>query len=201
MYKIKLILVDDHPLFAESLSTALSLEKDIEILAIFSDATKALSALQNTTPDLLITDISMPTMNGIEFIQKVNTQFPTIKILVVSTFQQMLSSKNINGYLLKDATIDEFLTAIRKIVLDDEKYFKNTETQNSISEFNKQILTPREKEIVTLIAKEQTVNEIAENLFISRLTVETHKKNIFLKLNVSTNAGLVKKAIILGFLK
>ena len=201
MYKIKLILVDDHPLFAESLSTALSLEKDIEIIAIFSDATEALFALQNTTPDLLITDISMPTMNGIEFIQKVNTQFPTIKILVVSTFQQMLSSKNINGYLLKDATIDEFLTAIRKIVLDDEKYFKNTETQNSISEFNKQILTPREKEIVTLIAKEQTVNEIAENLFISRLTVETHKKNIFLKLNVSTNAGLVKKAIILGFLK
>ena len=82
-----------------------------------------------------------------------------------------------------------------------KEYFKNTETQNSISEFNKQILTQREKEIVTLIAKEQTVNEIAENLFISRLTVETHKKNIFLKLNVSTNAGLVKKAIVLGFLK
>ncbi|MGB1284602.1 MAG: response regulator, partial [Polaribacter sp.] len=105
MYKIKLILVDDHPLFAEGLSTALSLEKDIEILAIFQDATKALSALEHTTPDLLITDISMPTMNGVEFIQKVNTQFPTIKILVVSTFQQMLSSKNIRGYLLKDTTI------------------------------------------------------------------------------------------------
>ncbi|MGB0879751.1 MAG: response regulator [Polaribacter sp.] len=201
MYKIKLILVDDHPLFAEGLSTALSLEKDIEILAIFQDATKALSALEHTTPDLLITDISMPTMNGVEFIQKVNTQFPTIKILVVSTFQQMLSSKNIRGYLLKDTTIDEFLTAIKRIVLDDETYFKNVENENSIPEFNKQILTQREKEIVTLIAKEQTVNEIAEHLFISRLTVETHKKNIFLKLNVSTNAGLVKKGIILGFLE
>lgn len=199
MYKIKLILVDDHPLFAESLSTALSLEKNIEIIAVFSDATEALFALQNTTPDLLITDISMPNMNGVEFIQKVNTQFPTIKILVVSTFQQMLSSKNIYGYLLKDTTIDEFIKAIKKIVLDNETYFKNAKSQDTISEFNKQILTPREKEIVALIAKEQTVNEIAEHLFISRLTVETHKKNIFLKLNVSTNAGLVKKAIILGF--
>ena len=201
MNKIKLVLVDDHPFFTEGLSTALSLEEDIEIIATFPDATEALDALENMTPDLLITDISMPNMNGVEFIQKAKSKFPNIKIMVASSFHQMLPSKDINGYLLKDATIDEFLKAIKKIVIDDEKYFKSDESQSNVSEFNKQILTKREKEIVTLIAKEQTVNEIAENLFISRLTVETHKKNIFLKLNVSTNAGLVKKAIILGFYK
>ncbi len=200
MYKIKVILVDDHVLFTQGLAAALANENDIEVMATFSDARKALKALENDIPDLLVTDISMPDMNGIEFIQKLRRKYPNLKILVASMYEQMISSKNINGYLQKDSNTTEFIEAIKKIVFDDEKYFKKNNAQNIISEFNKNILTKREKEIVQLISKELTVSEIAEKLFISKLTVESHKKNIFLKLQVNTNAGLVRKAIVLGFI-
>jgi DNA-binding NarL/FixJ family response regulator len=200
MDNIKIILVDDHTLFTEGLVAALSKDKEIEVIATFSDAREALKALKLKLPDLLITDISMPNMNGVEFIQKLNERYPKLKILVSSMYQQMVSSKNIHGYLQKDTTTFEFLNAIKKIVLEDKHYFKEIVHKNNISEFNKSILTKREKEVVSLISKEFTVHQIAEELFISKLTVESHKKNIFLKLQVNTNAGLVKKALMLGFL-
>jgi DNA-binding NarL/FixJ family response regulator len=200
MSTIKIILVDDHILFTEGLVAALSKDKEIEVVATFSDANNALETLKSNLPDLLITDISMPNMNGVEFIKKVNEKYPNLKILVASMYQQMIPSKNIDGYLLKDINTSEFIDAIKRIVLEDGKYFKKVPDKRIVEHFNKSILTKREKEIVQLIANELTVNEIAKELFISRLTIESHKKNIFLKLNVSTNAGLVKKALILGFL-
>ncbi|WP_299670549.1 response regulator transcription factor [uncultured Polaribacter sp.] len=197
MNKIKIILVDDHKLFIEGISAILKKEEDIEILATFLDAQKALDKLNVYKPELLITDISMPYMNGIEFIEKVKNRYPYLKILVVSMFPQIIPRKMIHGFILKDASSEDFIKAIRKIVLDEMSYFT---TQKKITPLINNKLTKREKEIVLLIAQEKTVNEIAENLFISRMTVETHKKNIFLKLNIKSNAGLIKKAFMLGLI-
>lgn len=200
MEKIRVILVDDHLLFTEGLKASLEREEGIEVAATFSEAKKALQFLKTATPDLVITDISMPDMNGVEFIKKIKIQNPHLKIMVVSMFQNMISSKEVDGYLLKDSPIDVFLDAIKKIVLENSKYFPHDTLPFLISDFHTHILTKREKEIVALIANEQTVNQIAEQLFISPLTVESHKKNIFLKLQVHTNAGLIKKAMYLGYL-
>ena len=200
MPKIRLILVDDHALFIQGLSAALKAEERIEIIATFSDAHKAFKALEKEQPDLLVTDISMPGMSGPELIKKVRTTYPGLKILVTSMFEPMVSFKSIDGYVMKNSEISEFVNAIKTIVIDNQKFFESKNTIATISEFNKNILTKREKEIVQLIAKELTVDQIAEQLFISRLTVESHKKNIFYKLNVGTNAGLVKKALQLGFI-
>lgn len=200
MYRIRLTLVDDHVLFTQGLSAALTKEDDIEIIATFSDAKEALTALKHEQPDLLITDISMPTMHGLEFIKKVKASYPTLKILVVSMFQDLVSLKHIDGYLSKNTDIQEFSKAIRTIVLEDKKYTTSNTATGSNIDFYKNTLTKREKEVVQMIANQSSVNEIAEKLFISRSTVEFHKKNIFYKLDINTNAGLVKKAIQLGFI-
>ena len=200
MPKIHLILVDDHLLFTAGLVASLEKENEIEIMATFSEAKKALQFLKTKTPDLVITDISMPSMNGVEFIKKIKIQNPSIKIMVVSMYQNMISPKEIDGYLLKDSPMSLFLETIKKIVLEDTKCFQEETTPVLISEFHTHLLSQREKEIVGLIASEFTVNKIAKQLFISPLTVESHKKNIFLKLQVHTNAGLIKKAMSLGYL-
>lgn len=123
----------------------------------------------------------------------------SLSILVASSFEQQVSKKHINGYIQKNSSTKSFETAIKQIVLEEKNYFPDLDINQSVF-FDEKLLTKREKEIVVLITQEKTVDELSEVLFISRLTVETHKKNIFLKLGVKTNAGLVKKAIILGFI-
>ena len=197
MQKIKLILVDDHQLFIDGLTAILSKELDFEIVATFLDANKALDKIDIYDVDLVITDISMPNMNGIEFINLLKKKKPELKILIASSFEQLISSKMVCGYISKNSDSRDFIKAIREIVIHEKKFFKE-ESTIKVNQINRNNLTKREKEIVSLIAQEKTVNEIAESLFLSRTTIETHKKNIFLKLSVKSNAGLVKKAFFLG---
>ncbi len=199
--KIDVLIVDDHNMFLEGISTMLSKHKDIQIIDAVNNGKDALKVLRQHTPDLLITDISMPNMNGVEFIKIVNNKFPKLKILVISVFKQIYAFNGINGYLLKDTSYDELILAINSIVVDNGTYFyKGFTKEKEVVDFSKSILSSREKEIVRLMAKELTVYEIAEQLFLSRYTVETHKKNIYLKLQVNNAAGLVKKAIYLGYI-
>ncbi|GAA3639538.1 response regulator transcription factor [Flavivirga jejuensis] len=199
--KINLIIVDDHCMFLEGMSAALSKQENLNVWGVFDSAKEALKVLDNNVPDLLITDISMPEINGLEFVKMVNKKFPDLKILVMSMFRQIQSLDGINGYLLKETNFDELLCAIDSIVIRNENYFyKGYQKNNDVLDFNKKILSSREKDIVNLIAKELTTDEIAETLFLSKHTIETHKKNIFLKLQVNNAAGLVKKAMYLGYL-
>jgi len=198
---ITLVLVDDHHMFLDGMSAVLAERNDMKVLCSVGSAKEALEYLSVNLPDLLITDISMPEMNGLEFIKTVKKRYPALKILVVSMFQQIQSLKGIEGYLLKETGYGELIKAIRNIVLDDQVYFSmNTELVGNELEFKNSILTTREKEIVALIANELTTVDIANKLFISKNTVETHKKNIFLKLQVNSAAGLIKKAIYLGYI-
>ncbi len=200
MHKINLILVDDHQLFLNGLKASLEKYEFISVLEMFTNGKKALSFLKNNTVDLIITDISMPELNGIEFIKKVKEQH-AVKFLAISMFKPPHYQTNFyNGYLLKDTDISIVIKAIKSIVYDEVSFFYDDISNSEKFTFTKSIVTKRELEVIRLIGEEFTVDEIAEKLFLSKHTVETHKKNIFLKLQVKTNAGLVKKAIQLGYI-
>jgi DNA-binding NarL/FixJ family response regulator len=205
MYKIRIVIVDDHKMFLEGIIAVLSNQEEFEILKHFENPKEALRFLKKNEVDLLITDISMPEINGLELVKLVKKDSPEIKILAISMFEQIQSFDGINGYLLKESGTGELKKAIRSIVIEGKDYFysnydKNNKNNKKNLDFKKNILTRREKEIISLIAKQYSVDEIADELFLSRHTVETHKKNIFQKLQVNNAAGLIKKAIYLGYL-
>lgn len=194
-------LVDDHQLFLDGMNSVLSSEQDFTVLFAVNSAKTAFEKLKELQPDVIISDISMPEINGIEFIKIVRQQYPEIKIIVLSMFENLQSYDNIEGYLLKETDRQELIQTIRKIVINGEKVFKTFNKQQDIFEFKNAILTEREKQIIQLIAEEFTTEEIAEKLFVSKGTIETHRKNIFFKLQVKNIAGLIKKAVYLGIVK
>ncbi len=199
--KIKIVIVDDHQMFLDGMKYVLSSQDNFEVLFVETDATKALVNIRKNIPDIVITDISMPVMNGIEFIKQLKTISTEIKILVLSMFNNFQKIDYIDGYLLKETDKEHLIDAINNIVLHNKKCFSEDYLAKIESyEFGKSLLSEREKEIIRLIANEFTTEEIAETLFISKHTVETHRKNIFLKLKVKNIAGLVKKAISLGII-
>ena len=199
--KINVILVDDHAMFLEGISAVLSNQENISVLGVYNSAKEALKNLDTTSLDLLITDISMPEINGLEFVKMVNAKYPDLKILVISMFKKIQNFEGINGYLLKETSTEELLLAIHKIVVKNENYFyEGYEKNKSKLDFKNSILTQRETKIIQLMAEELTTDEIAKKLFLSRYTVETHKKNIYNKLQVSNAAGLIKKATYLGYI-
>lgn len=201
MQQIKVILVDDHQLFLEGLKATLNKEEDIVVVQIFNNALNALSFLKIETVDLVITDISMPDLNGIEFIKGLKKINSAIKTLAISMFKPIHYEKDFyNGYLLKESDSSIVIKAIKSIVIDNKPFFLHEKKVINAFHFSNKIVTKREREIIILISEELTVDEIASQLFLSRHTVETHKKNIFLKLHVKTNTGLVKKAIQLGYI-
>jgi DNA-binding NarL/FixJ family response regulator len=197
---IKIVLVDDHQMFLDGMIAVLSQEENMQILFVENSAKVALKKIKIEVPDLVITDISMPDMNGLEFVKILKKDFPEIKILVLSMFENIQSSEGIDGYLLKETDKITLIKAVNGIVLKDEKHFVAENQKNSL-DFNKSILSPREKDIIQLIAQEYTTEQIAEKLFLSKNTIDTHRKNIFFKLDVKNIAGLVKKAFYLGILR
>lgn len=202
MKRIKIVIVDDHQMFLDGLVSFLNKQDDFEVIFSSNDAKVALEQLAIYTPDLIISDIAMPDMNGLEFIKLVKENHPFIKILVISMFSVIQNNTNIDGHLLKEVGLDELTDAIRKIVLKGEKVFNLGEIKEEyVSDFNGSILSSREKEIIKLIALEKTTDEISLQLNLSKYTIETHRKNIFLKLNVKNIAGLIFKAVQLGIVK
>jgi DNA-binding NarL/FixJ family response regulator len=198
---IKVVIVDDHQLFLDGIVSVLSNEENIEILFVENKASEALKKIKTNQPDLVITDISMPEMNGLEFIKILKNDYPKIKILAISMFKNMQSYKDIDGFLLKETDKAELITAINGIVLHNQKIFDKTNDAIEEFDFKRTIVSTREKEIIQLIADEFTTDEIAEKLNISKYTIEAHRKNIFFKLQVKNVAGLINKAIHLGFVK
>lgn len=194
-------LVDDHQMFLDGLVSVFSTQNNFSVLFVENNAKSAIEKIKFNKPDIVISDISMPDINGIEFIKIIKENYPEIKVLVLSMFENLQTFENMDGYLLKETDKEELITAINTIVLQNGKYFKTAKNEKDTFEFKHSILSPREKEIIQLIANEFTTEEIAEQLFISKGTIETHRKNIFFKLQVKNIAGLIKKAIYLGIVK
>ncbi|WBX78407.1 response regulator transcription factor [Tenacibaculum ovolyticum] len=208
-----IIIADDHTMFLDGLRSILSEEKNITIILAATKGTQVLKYLQvNPVPaiDLVITDINMPEMDGIELNKAIKEQFPKVKTLVVSMLEEPEKIQNLidtdaNGYLSKNAEKSELLKAI-KTILKGENYFssriKNILMEAMFASKSKpQIsLTKREREVLKLIAKEFTTKEIATQLFLSTHTIESYRKNLISKLSVRNIAGLTRYAIEQGII-
>jgi two-component system, NarL family, nitrate/nitrite response regulator NarL len=201
--KIRIAIVDDHQIVIDGLQSLLEDEKQLRIVATATSGQQMLKTLENTEVDLLLTDIQMPEMNGMELAVKVRTHFPTIKILALSMSGQgelvneMIDKADIGGYVLKNIGKKELVSAIEKIhgggvYFSEEvlmEMIRSSERKKENVEVN---LTQREIELIRLIEKEKNNREIAEMLFISERTVETHRKNIFRKTKTNSVLGLIK---------
>lgn len=197
---IKIAVIDDHLIFLKGLAMLLGQDEDLEVIYALNNYSDLLNNIKIQSPDLLITDISMPEINGVELCKIIRKQYPEIKILVMSSYSNTISSTDIDGYLLKDTDPETLIESIKNIVSKNEKvFYKDFQTVESF-DFNKNIVSKREKEIINYIGKGKTTEEIADKLCISKRTVETHRKNIFNKLKVSNTAGLIKTSITLGLI-
>ncbi len=210
---IQIILADDHKMFLEGLYALLCDDSRFKILATAKNGREAINLIKaNKDVDLLITDISMPEIDGIQLNKIVKRKYPQIKVIVLSMHKQYdliakLISDNVDGYLLKNADIEELSTAIEKISEGDKYFSKNIRQGFLKSMFSPNALkqtfvrlSKREKEILILIANEYTNAEISEKLYISQYTAETHRKNILRKINAKNTAGIVRYAIQHGLI-
>jgi len=205
MDKINIVLVDDHQMFRDGVKSVLSDEENIEIVGEVGSGKDLYDLLKNETPDLIITDISMPDISGIEVAKHISENYTGIKILMLSMhsneeFITKALSVGANGYLPKDTSMSELLEAINSIY-KGENYFNKSisdtilkSLMNKPKEENKS-LTKREKEIINLVVEGLSNKEIAEKLCISIRTVDSHKNNIMQKLGLKSSVELVKYAI------
>lgn len=203
--KINIAIVDDHRIVIDGIKSLLEDHEAFNIVACSTSAIEMLQIMQHTQVDILLTDIMMPEMNGQQLAKAVRKQFPATKILALSMSGQgdivseMINDADIAGYVLKNISKEELSGAIIKIaaggiyfgdqILDELQRFSNMQKQNEEAH-----LTIREIEIVKLIEKELSNKEIADKLYISERTVETHRKNIFRKTKTNSVIGLVKYA-------
>lgn len=207
MKRINLLIADDHTMFLQGIVSLLEQESEIDIVGKANNGIEALNIIKQEAIDLIILDISMPEMDGIELSKILKKEYPEIKILVLSTHSNVniisrLIRIGVNGYLLKNAEKSELLEAIYSIIEGNNYFSEETEEKYLANQFKieKQVstlteLSSREKEILVLIAHEYNTAEIAEKTFISLNTVNTHRRNLLSKLNAKNTAGLVKYAV------
>lgn len=204
-----IIIADDHQLVIDGIKSMLLQDKHFTIAGEASNGQQALNeiTLNPTKFNLLITDISMPLLSGIDLCKAVKQQYPDIKVLILSMYNSISVVKEAiaaeaDGYILKNTGKDEFLTALHRIE-DGGTYFSQDILPILYNQFQKEKkqeeelaeLSAREKEILSLIVKEKTSEEIAQQLFISKKTVDNHRANILEKTGCKTTIGLVKYAI------
>jgi DNA-binding NarL/FixJ family response regulator len=206
MKKINIAIVDDHSLFLEGLSSILKDVDNFKILITASSAKELLNQPNLATIDVLISDISMPEMDGLELSQIIKKQFPTMKILIVSMHEETkiikaLIKLKIDGYLFKNTDKKVLVKAITSVAqgnpffsetVKNKIIFTNEDDTESKSILPK--LSSREMQVLDLIAKGFTINEIAETLFLSHHTIVSHKQKLFYKFNVDKITTLIKKA-------
>jgi DNA-binding NarL/FixJ family response regulator len=201
---IRVFIVDDHPVVIEGIHSLLMNEKDIAWVGQAMNAASCLGFFVNNTADVILMDISMPGMDGVELSAVMKNKYPGIFILGLSTFNQGIYIKKMmengaSGYILKNSSKQELIKAIHT-VYDGEIYFSG-EAGQALAEYQKSsrtelpVLTPREKEILELIAEGYTNPQIAEKIFLSQFTVDSHRKNLLAKLNVKNTASLVRLAV------
>ena len=212
MESIKIILADDHQLIRDGIRSLIHDAKNIEVIGEASDGYELLEQLKVTSPDIIVLDVSMPRLSGIEATKKITEEFPTVKVLILSMFTSEEYIFNAikagaRGYLPKNTSKKELLEAIYSINAGNEyfsdsisniilkSYIKKTKSNDDYSGKKQNVLSSRELEILTMFAEGNTNQEIAEKLFISIRTVESHKNHIMQKLELKTTVDLVKFAI------
>jgi len=205
MNKIRLLLADDHPLIRAGFKSMLVKNEHFEIVGEAENGTDLLTLTAELSPDMILTDISMPGMNGLEALQKVKKQYPAIKCIVLTMHEEREYIMNAlktgaEGYLLKSIEGPELEKAIL-VVFHGGKYFSplitsilaDSVARPELSEVGD--ITPREKEVLELVAQGKSTKQIADLLGISIRTVESHRINMLKKMKVNNTAELIRKAI------
>jgi len=209
------MIADDHKVFRDGIVSILNEVEDIQINLEAGDGEEVLQILEKEQPDVILMDITMKETSGIAITKVVKEKYPTIKVLILSMHSESsyivkALDAGASGYLLKDAGSTEMVNAIRTVHGGDTYYSQQVSailvqhiTQGTSPKSTKEgiPLTPREIEILELIAEEFSNPEIAEKLFISIRTVDTHRRNLLEKLQVKNTAGLVRYAIKHGIVK
>jgi two-component system response regulator NreC len=207
---IRVVIAEDHLMVRAGIQALLEKAGDIHVLGEASNGQEAIEAVQELNPDVLIMDIMMPRMNGIQAAENIREMKQLVKILLLSMYSdpglvhQALQS-GAKGYVLKSSASDELLRAVRAVA-NGETYLSSPISEiliESVANPNLHrqeddplsMLSPREKEILQLVAEEYTSNEIAEMLYISEKTVEKHRAKLMEKLNTRNLAGLVRLAV------
>jgi two-component system, NarL family, response regulator NreC len=208
---IRVFITDDHEIYLEGLALLLNKQEGIEVTGTATSGKELLACVQKgLDTDILLLDVYLPDMPEEEVVQKIRSAYPDLRIVYLTLLRgtryvHKLTKYNIQGYILKNASLDELLSALRS-VHEGGRYFskdihigdRDEDFRNTITIEDRQIdeiLSRRELEVLRLICKEFSNAEIAEKLFLSVSTVETHRKNLIAKLGVNNTVGLVKFAL------
>jgi two-component system, NarL family, response regulator NreC len=208
---IRVFITDDHEIYLEGLALLLNKQEGIQVTGTATSGKELLGRVQKgLEADVLLLDVYLPDMPEEEIVQQIRAAYPELRIVYLTLLRgtryvHKLAKYNIQGYILKNASLDELLVALRS-VHDGGRYFskdihigdRDEDFRNTITIEDRQIdeiLSRRELEVLRLICKEYSNAEIAEKLFLSVSTVETHRKNLIAKLGVNNTVGLVKFAL------
>lgn len=200
---ISVLIVEDHPVVRSGIRMLLTEEGDIEVLGEANNGREALTMLDGMTPDLLLLDISMPEVNGLEVTQQVRERFPTLPILILTMhederyFFQLLRA-GATGYIVKGAAPNDLVSAVRAVAAGQAYLYPSL--ARLLAKEPDTVLSARELEVLQLTAQGLTAREVGKKLSISSNTVERHRANIMSKLGVSNRAELIRYAIRRGLL-
>ena len=212
MGKIKVLIADDHTILRQGIKALLDNQAEIEVIGEAKDGREALTLIERLLPDVILMDIAMPGLNGLEATRRIKKKFPEIKVLVLTMYTNeeyvfQILNAGANGYLVKETAFQDLISAI-KAVYRDEAFMSPSISKKVINRYTQRvrdandttsdILTTREREILQLIAEGSSSKKIAEALFISPKTVETHRTHIMDKLNIHNRTDLIKYAIRTG---
>ena len=211
--KVSIVLADDHTILREGLRALLTSDSNFEIVGEARDGREAVRCVEKLLPDLLLMDLSMPRMSGMDAIREIKRRYPDTKIIALTvhkTEEYLLTTlqAGADGYVLKDATHDELIMAIKN-VMGGKSYLSPGVSEkviegylegkgNSLSVSSWETLSPREREVLKLIAEGYKNKEIAEDLCISLKTVEKHRANLMKKLDLHNAAALTVYAVERG---
>lgn len=201
---IRVFITDDHPLVLEGLRSLLSNEKEIELAGYATNGQSCIDYFTNNTADVILMDIGLPDMSGIDLCEAIKTRHPEVMVLALSSYNEghyinAMMEKGASGYVIKNADKEELLQAIHEV--NKGRTFLCFEAGHAArkeSNSTKKLLPPltrREKEVLQLIAEGYTNPEIAEKLFVSSATVDTHRKSLLAKLDVKNTALLIRFAM------
>jgi DNA-binding NarL/FixJ family response regulator len=210
MSKIRIAIADDYKIFREGLKVGLSADDNLEVMMEADNGEDLMKGLESTVPDVIIMDLKMPIMDGMEATKMVRKKYPVVKVLVVSMYEDdkfiiHLMENGANGYLLKNAEPDEIRRSIYSVHengyyfndLVNKALLKKLVLKNNLKpSFNQNIdLTEREQEVLKLICEEKTAAEIGKQIFLSPRSVEGIRQRLIEKIGVRNTAGLVMFAV------
>jgi DNA-binding NarL/FixJ family response regulator len=214
--KIKITLVDDHRIFREGIRTLLNQQADMKVIGEAEDGRTAVDLVRKLSPRVVIMDVTMPNLNGIDATRQILAENPDIKVIALSMhahqrFVQEMIEAGASGYLLKECAFEELVQAIHEVVEKDQVYLSPEMTQMVVNHYlqstrkgkmqDTQPLTSKEREVLQLVAEGNTSGQIARMLNVSRKTIEKSRSTIMDKLKIDSLAELIKYAIREGLTK